>query len=105
MRDWALKLEAKKTYVVSSTRKHFPWANSHHLGGDLRTGVQKLRTPTPAGVLLGSSKLATELDRLDSIDEYKFLVHSRIASHGPTLVMTRSPRTNSPGRAAQATDA
>lgn len=27
----------------------------------------------------------TESDRLDLIDEYKFLVHPRIAVHGPTL--------------------
>lgn len=37
------------------------------------------------GVLLGSGKLATELDRLHLIDEYKFLVHPRIAGHGPIL--------------------
>jgi hypothetical protein len=64
-------LEAKPKYVVSSTRKDFPWTNSHHIAGDLRTGVQKLKDATPAGVLLCSGKLATELDRLDLIDEYK----------------------------------
>ena len=85
MREWAVKLEAKPKYVVSSTRKDFPWTNSHHVAGDLHTGVQKLKDATPAGVLLGSVKLATELDRLDLIDEYKFLVHPRIAGHGPTL--------------------
>ncbi|MFE9957148.1 dihydrofolate reductase family protein [Micromonospora sp. NPDC005299] len=85
MREWAVKLEAKPKYVVSSTRKDFPWANSHHIAGDLREGVQKLKNATPAGVLLGSGKLATELDRLDLIDEYKMLVHPRIAGHGPTL--------------------
>ena len=69
MREWAVKLEAKPKYVVSSTRKDFPWTNSHHIAGDLRTGVQKLKDATPAGVLLGSGKLATELDRLDLIDE------------------------------------
>ncbi len=36
-------------------------------------------------MLIGSGKLAAELDRLDLIDEYKFLVHPRIAGHGPTL--------------------
>src|SRR5690606_5118774 len=61
------------------------WTNSHHIAGDLRAGVQKLKDVTPGGVLLGSSKLATELDRLDLIDEYKLLVHPRIAGHGPTL--------------------
>ena len=33
MREWAVKLEAKPKYVVSSTRKDFPWTNSHHIGG------------------------------------------------------------------------
>src|SRR5919205_4163715 len=42
MREWAVKLEAKPKYVVSSTRKDFPWTNTHHIAGDLRTGVQKL---------------------------------------------------------------
>jgi riboflavin biosynthesis pyrimidine reductase len=54
-------------------------------------GVQKLKDVTPAGVLLGSGKLATELDRLDLIDEYKFLVHPRIAGHGPTLYESGLP--------------
>ncbi|GIW01957.1 dihydrofolate reductase family protein [Roseiflexus sp.] len=83
--EWAVKLEAKPKYVVSSTRKDFPWNNTHHISGDLRTEVQKLKDATPAGVLLGSSKLAAELDRLDLIDEYIFLVHPRIAGHGPYL--------------------
>ncbi|KQV45273.1 dihydrofolate reductase family protein [Duganella sp. Root336D2] len=85
VREWAAKLEIKPKYVVSSTRMDFPWTNSHHIGGDLRLGVQKLKDATPAGVLLGSGKLATELDRLDLIDEYLFLIHPRIAGHGPTL--------------------
>jgi len=85
LREWAVKLDAKPKYVVSSTRTDFPWSNTHHLAGDVRTGVQQLKDETPAGVLLGSGKLATELDRLDLIDEYRFLVHPRIAGHGPTL--------------------
>ena len=47
--------------------------------------MQELKDATPDGVLLGSGKLATALDRLDLIDEYNFLVHPRIAGHGPTL--------------------
>ena len=93
MREWAVKLEAKPKYVVSSTRHGFPWTNSHHIAGDLRTGVQGLKDATPAGVLLGSGALATALDRLDLIDEYRFLVHPRIAGHGPTLYQNGLPRT------------
>jgi dihydrofolate reductase len=85
MRAWADKLEAKPKYVVSSTRSDFPWTNSHHVAGDLRAGVQRLKDATPNGVLLGSGKLAAALERLDLIDAYRFLVHPRIAGHGPTL--------------------
>jgi riboflavin biosynthesis pyrimidine reductase len=84
------RLEVADSYSLPAD---FPWTNSHHIAGDLRTGVQKLKDATPAGVLLGSGKLATELDRLDLIDEYKFLVHPRIAGHGPTLYQSGLPST------------
>jgi dihydrofolate reductase len=93
IREWAVKLEAKPKYVVSSTRNAFPWTNSHLIAGDLRAGVQRLKDATPAGVLLGSGKLAIELDRLDLIDEYRFLVHPMIAGHGPTLYQGGLPST------------
>jgi dihydrofolate reductase len=83
--EWAVKLETKPKYVVSSTRTSYSWTNSHHIGGELRAGVQQLKDATPGGVLLGSGKLAIELERLDLIDDYKFLVHPRLAGHGPTL--------------------
>lgn len=85
VREWAVKLESKPKYVVSAARSDFPWANSHHIGGNLPASVQKLKDATPNGVLLGSGKLATELDRLDLIDEYRLLLHPMIAGHGPTL--------------------
>ncbi len=93
MRAWACKLEAKPKYVVSSTRSDFPWTNSHHVVGDLRTAVLELKDATPGGVLVGSGKLAKELDQLDLIDEYKFLVHPVIAGHGPTLYQGGLPST------------
>jgi dihydrofolate reductase len=93
LREWAVELEAKPKYVVSSTRTDFPWNNSHHLTGDLRAAVQALKDATPAGVLLGSGKLATELDRLDLIDAYLFVVHPRIVGHGPTLYQSGLPAT------------
>lgn len=93
MREWAAKLEAKPKYVVSSMRRSFPWANSHHLTGDLQLSIQRLKDATPSGVLLGSGLLATALDRLGLIDEYVFLVHPRIAGHGPTLFQSGLPAT------------
>lgn len=88
---WAVALEAKPKYVVSSTRTRFPWTNSHHLAGDLRASVQALKDATPAGVLLGSGALAVALDRLDLVDEYRFLVHPRIVGRGPTLYQSGLP--------------
>ncbi|MBK8803448.1 MAG: dihydrofolate reductase family protein [Fibrobacteres bacterium] len=76
IREWAVKLEAKPKYVVSSTRKDFPWNNSHHMAGDLRAGVEKLKDATPDGVLLGSCLLATDLDRLDLV-EFVRAIHVR----------------------------
>ena len=78
---------------MSSKRKTFPWNDSHRIASDRRTGVQKLKDETPDGVLLGSGKLAAALDRLDLIDEYKLLVHPRIAGHGPTLYESGLPST------------
>lgn len=93
MREWALKLEAKPKHVVSSTRSDFPWSNSHHLAGDLHASVQALKDRTPSGVLVGSGTLATELDRLELIDEYQLLVHPMIAGRGPTLYHGGLPST------------
>jgi dihydrofolate reductase len=92
-REWAARLQAKPKYVASRARTHFPWAHSHHLAGDLGTAVQQLKDATPAGVLLGSSQLAAALERLDLIDEYQFLIHPRIAGHGPTLYQGGLPGT------------
>jgi dihydrofolate reductase len=93
VRAWASKLDAKPKYVVSTARSVFPWTNSHHISGNVAAGVQALKDATPAGVLLGSGALATALDSLQLIDEYQFLVHPRIAGHGPTLHQRGLPST------------
>jgi dihydrofolate reductase len=93
VREWAVKLDAKPKHVVSATRSHYAWSNSHHVAGDLRTSVQALKDATPAGVLLGSGRLARALDRLDLIDDYRILIHPRIAGHGPTLYDAGLPAT------------
>ena len=85
LREWAVKLQQKPKYVVTSTRTDLPWANSHRLSGDLASEVGGLKDAIPDGILLGSGKLATALDRLGLIDEYRFLLHPLITGHGPTL--------------------
>src|ERR1700741_973414 len=44
MRERAVKLEAKPKYVVSSTRKDFPWTNSHHIGAICARACRGSRT-------------------------------------------------------------
>jgi dihydrofolate reductase len=84
-RSWAKKLEAKPKYVVSTTRRDFPWSNTHLLQGDLIRAVKALKKATPRGVLVGSPMLSAELLRLDLLDEYRFVVHPVVAGHGPYL--------------------
>ena len=57
----------------------------------IHTAIQLLQEVGLDGLTL--RKLATELDRLDLIDEYQFLVHPRIAGHGPTLYQSGLPST------------
>jgi dihydrofolate reductase len=85
IREWARKLEAKPKYVVSTSRRDFPWHNSFHLEGDLFAAVKALKESTPRGLILGGPTLAASLDRLGLIDEYRFVVRPLIAGHGPTL--------------------
>ncbi len=84
-REWALELDTKPKYVVSSTRHDFPWQNTIHVQGELREAVQQIKDRTPAGVLLGSLTLGAELQRLDLIDEYRLVIHPVLAGRGPRL--------------------
>jgi dihydrofolate reductase len=90
-RDWAKKLEAKPKYVVSTTRRDFPWSNSHHVQGDLTQAVKALKKATPCGVLVGSPQLSAALQRLDHVDEYRIVVHPVVAGHGPYLLSGLQP--------------
>lgn len=84
-RAWAVALEAMPKYVVSSTRRAFPWANTIHVQGELVAAVRELKEKTPKGVLVGSPMLSTALEEAGLIDEYRIAVHPVLAGHGPTL--------------------
>ena len=84
-REWARKLEDMPKYVVSASRRDFPWKNSFHVEGDLLEAVTQLKARTPQGVLVGSPMLGAALERLGLIDEYHLLIHPVLAGHGPYL--------------------
>jgi dihydrofolate reductase len=86
--DWtepfARAIDAAKKYVVSSTLDRVDW-NAELVRGDLRAAVQQLKAEAGKGVLVGGMKLARALADMGLIDQYEFVVHPRLAGHGPTL--------------------
>jgi len=88
MDDWMLPfartIHAAKKYVVSSTLDRVDW-NAELVRGDLGHFVEKLKHEPGKGIGVGGAQLAQALTELGLIDEYEFIVHPRIAGHGPTL--------------------
>ena len=88
MPEWtqpfARTIDAAKKYVVSSTLDHVDW-NAELVRGDLKKAVQKLKSEPGRGLLTGGVKLPLALAELGLIDEYEFVMHPRVAGHGPTV--------------------
>jgi dihydrofolate reductase len=85
MAPFARTIDAAKKYVVSSTLTHVDW-NAELVRGDrLETTVRRLKQQPGKGLLVGGVKLPLALAELGLIDEYEFIVHPRLAGHGPTL--------------------
>jgi dihydrofolate reductase len=84
MEPFARTIDAAKKYVVSSTLERVDW-NAELVRGDLGKAVQQLKQEPGRGLFAGGVTLPLALAELDLIDEYEFVVHPRIAGHGPTL--------------------
>lgn len=91
MESFARTIDAAKKYVVSSTLDHVDW-NAELVRGELGNAVQQLKRETGNGLFVAGVKLALALTELGLIDEYEFVVHPRIAGHGPTLFAGLSKR-------------
>jgi dihydrofolate reductase len=83
MEPFAQTIDAAKKYVVSSTLDRVDW-NAELVRGDLGTAVQRLKQEPGKGLLVGGVTLPLALAELGLIDEYEFVVHPRLAGHGPT---------------------
>lgn len=81
---FARTIDAAKKYVVSSTLDTVDW-NAELLRGDLGESVRQLKAEPGSGLYVGGVQLPLALAELGLIDEYEFVVHPRIAGHGPTL--------------------
>jgi dihydrofolate reductase len=91
MEPFARTINAAKKYVVSSTLVRVDW-NAELVRGDLGKAVQELKRGSGKGLFLGGVKLPLALAELGLIDEYEFVVHPRLAGHGPTLFAGLSKR-------------
>ena len=85
MDPFARTIDAARKYVVSSTLDRVDW-NAELLHGDLGTAVQQLKQQPGKGLLVGGVTLPLALTELGLIDEYEFVVHPRVAGHGPALL-------------------
>jgi dihydrofolate reductase len=84
MELFARTINAAKKYVVSSTLDRVDW-NAELVRGDLETAVRQLKREPGKGLSMGGVTLPLALAELGLIDEYEFIVHPRVAGHGPTL--------------------
>ena len=88
MPDWmapfARTIDAAKKHVVSGTLERVDW-NAELVRGDLETAVRELKSEPGKGLATGGVQLPLALAELGLIDEYEFVVHPKLAGHGPTL--------------------
>ncbi|SDK87355.1 Dihydrofolate reductase [Glycomyces sambucus] len=80
---FAKAIDAAPKYVVSSTLDSVDW-NAELVRGDLGDAVRAIKEKSEKGVYTGGVTLPLALAELRLIDEYEFVVHPRIAGHGPT---------------------
>lgn len=81
---FARTIDAARKYVVSSSLELVDW-NAELVRGDLRQAVQRLKKRPGKGLFVGGVKLPLALAELGLIDEYEFIVHPRLAGHGPSV--------------------
>jgi dihydrofolate reductase len=81
---FAQTINTAQKYVVSSTMELVDW-NADLVRGDLGEAVRQLKRESDNGLLVGGVKLPLALAELGLIDEYEFVVHPRLAGHGPRL--------------------
>ena len=84
MEPFARTIGAAKKYVVSSSLDRVDW-NAEFVRGELKNAVQQLKRESGKGLLVGGVTLPLALAEFGLIDEYEFVVHPRLAGHGPKL--------------------
>src|SRR3974390_3062284 len=84
MEPFARTIDGAKKYVVSRPLDRVDW-NAELVRGDLGNAVKQLKREPGKGLFVGGVKLPLALTELGLIDEYEFVVHPRLAGHGPPV--------------------
>lgn len=88
MAEWTIpfarQIHAARKYVVSDSIGEVDWNAELVRGKDLEATVRRLKQQPGKGLFTGGVRLPLALAKLGLIDEYEFVVHPRIAGHGPT---------------------
>jgi dihydrofolate reductase len=92
MESFARTIHAARKHVVSNTLDQVDWNAELVRRDDLGEAVQQLKREPGKGLLVGGVTLPLALAELGLIDEYEFVVHPRLAGHGPTLFAGLSKR-------------
>ncbi len=85
MMPFAKIIHNVRKYVVSDTLESVDW-NAELVRGNLKKAVQQIKVKPGRGILVGGVRLPLALAELGLIDEYEFVVHPRLAGHGPALL-------------------
>jgi dihydrofolate reductase len=86
MVPFAHTIHAARKYVVSDTLASVEWNAELIRGRDLIETVRRLKQQPGRAIATGGVRLPLALAAAGLIDEYEFIVHQRIAGHGPTLL-------------------
>lgn len=84
---FAAKMNAMPKHVVTSTRDHLEWNNSHVLAGDDVAGRVAALKETPGGPILvaGSRTLVHALYEADLVDEWRLMTFPIVLGSGARL--------------------
>jgi dihydrofolate reductase len=89
MAEWmvpfARTIDAAKKYVVSNTLDRVDWNAELIRPDQLEDIIRQLKQQPGRGLFTGGVTLPLALADLGLTDEYEFVVHPRLAGHGPTL--------------------
>ncbi|GAA2181335.1 dihydrofolate reductase family protein [Leucobacter tardus] len=84
---FARTIDRARKHVVSNTLDGVDW-NASLISGDeshIINAVRALKAEPGNGIYVGGVTLPTLLAAAGLIDEFEFIVHPRLAGHGPTL--------------------